>query len=195
MRILIDYDDVLFPLIPNWVEALNNKHGTNVSPDDITDWNIAQFFPNLTHKQVFEPLGRSEFQHSRKPYPNSVEAVSNLIANGHEVKIVTATHYNNVKSKAECLLKHFPFLSWDDVIITSNKQSIKGDVLIDDAPHNLEGGDCFKILVDAPHNWGYDEVKRGMVRATNIVRACKFIINGAVQRIEYGRAVLRGQIN
>lgn len=47
------------------------------------------------------------------------------------------------------ILKYFPFLSWKNVIITSSKKMIKGDVLIDDGIHNLLDGDYKKILMTA----------------------------------------------
>jgi 5'(3')-deoxyribonucleotidase len=53
------------------------------------------------------------------------------------------------------------------VIVTSKKQMIRGDVLIDDGVHNLEGGDYVKILMTAPHNRGSDAEKNGMIRVHN----------------------------
>ena len=37
--------------------------------------------------------------------------------------------------------------------------------MVDDAPHNLEGGEYFKILITAPHNRKYNASENGMVRA------------------------------
>lgn len=62
------------------------------------------------------------------------------------------------------LFKYFPFLTWNDVIITSHKQLVNGDVLIDDGIHNLEGGNYFKILMTAQHNKKYDAEANGMLR-------------------------------
>ena len=44
---------------------------------------------------------------------------------------------------------------------------IRGDVLIDDGIHNLEGGHYEKILMTAPHNINYDAEKHGMIRVRN----------------------------
>lgn len=41
---------------------------------------------------------------------------------------------------------------------------IRGDILIDDAPHNLVGGDYVKILMTANHNRSYDASANGMIR-------------------------------
>jgi 5'(3')-deoxyribonucleotidase len=67
----------------------------------------------------------------------------------------------------DLLFRWFPFISWDQVIITKRKQLIKGDVLIDDGIHNLEGGDYVKILMTAPHNRSYDAEGNGMIRVSS----------------------------
>ena len=67
----------------------------------------------------------------------------------------------------DLLLKYFPFLTWHQVIITSKKQLIRGDVLIDDGVHNLEGGPYVKILMTAPHNRNYDAEANGMIRVSD----------------------------
>lgn len=65
------------------------------------------------------------------------------------------------------LFRYFPFLSWKQVIITENKQMIRGDVLIDDGPHNMIGGSYRKILFNANHNRDFDEASVGAERAEN----------------------------
>ena len=53
------------------------------------------------------------------------------------------------------------------MIITSRKQLLRADVLVDAGIHNLEGGDYRKILVDAPYNRDYDAEANGMIRVHN----------------------------
>ena len=90
------------------------------------------------------------------------------MAEGHEVYIVTATEPEHVEEKMNGLLfRYFPFLSWNQVIITGRKQLIRGDVLIDDGIHNLEGGEYKKILFTAPHNRYYDAEGNGMIRVSS----------------------------
>lgn len=97
-----------------------------------------------------------------------VRGAAKLIADGHTVLIVTTSNYQTMAAKMEQVLFHyFPFLTWNDVIITAHKQLIKGDVLVDDGIHNLEGGDYFKILMTAPHNRNYDADKNGMYRVSS----------------------------
>ena len=41
---------------------------------------------------------------------------------------------------------------------------MKGDFLIDDAPHNLIDGEYVPILFDRPHNHGFDNAAHGIAR-------------------------------
>ena len=112
--------------------------------------------------------GEPGFWKTVEPIPGAAEALQRLMRDGHDVYIVTATTYRSVPEKMDDLLfRYFPFLSWDQVIITRNKQMIRGDVLIDDGIHNLEGGDYAKILMTAPHNRDYDAKANGMIRVEN----------------------------
>ena len=97
--------------------------------------------------------------------PGAAEAVRRMMEKGHEVYIVTATEYEHLYEKMHDLLfRYFPFLKWEQVIVTCRKQMIRGDVLIDDGPHNLLGGDYRKILFDSPHNRAFDAEGNGMIR-------------------------------
>lgn len=79
--------------------------------------------------------------------------------------MVTASDYRTCKVKVERILQMFPFLDWEHIIFASNKQMIRGDILIDDGAHNLIGGDYFKIMFNRPHNIGLDIEKYGVCRA------------------------------
>lgn len=159
LTILVDMDDTLEDLCTPWVQYLNEKYGTAVTTDDIKDWHIAKVFPSLTREQVFEPLATEGFWERVKPLPESYENICKLKYDGHRIFIVTASDpIISVPMKLEkVLFRYFPIFSYNDVIITTQKQLIRGDVLVDDAPHNLENGNYKRILMNAPHNRFFDE--------------------------------------
>lgn len=168
-------DDTIEYLLYAWVDRLNERHDLSVQYSDIQEWDISVAFPTLTREQVFAPLFEDDFWETVKPMPDAAEVLKWAIDEGHEVYIVTASAYQTIKSKMEnVLFKHFPFISWKNVFIAQNKQMIRGDILIDDAPHNLEGGNYVKLLMTASHNRSYDASANGMVRVSNWdeVRAC-----------------------
>ena len=168
LTILVDMDDTITDLLGAWVEMLNRRYGTQVSPEDIPSWDIAKSFPSLTREQVFAPLLCDSLWRYVRPKEGAAETLRQLIADGHKVFIVTTSAYETLRTKMDVVLfRYFPFLSWENVIITANKQMIKGDVLIDDGVHNHIGGDYEKLLMDAPHNRGIDAEGNGMVRVKN----------------------------
>ena len=165
LKILVDMDDTIEHLLLAWVDCLNKKYGTSVNHDDIRDWDVSIAFPTLTREQVFAPLREDEFWKTVQPIDGAAEVLEWAIKEGHEVYIVTTSWYYALKSKMEnVLFRHFPFITWNQVIITSNKQMIRGDMLIDDAPHNLENGKYVRVLMTAPHNLNYDAKRNHMIR-------------------------------
>ena len=167
MRILVDMDDTIEMLIEELVKRTNRKYHQNVAAEDVKDWSIAPAFDGLTKQQILDTADEPDFWRSVKPVPGAAEALKHFMDEGHEVYIVTATEMRHVKDKMQDLLfRCFPFLSWKQVIITGNKQLIRGDVLIDDGIHNLEGGDYKKILFSAPYNRHYDAEANGMIRVS-----------------------------
>ena len=168
MTILIDIDDTIENLCEEWCKLLNKKYECNVDYKQVTDWDISKFFPNLTREQVFEPLHHPEIWYLLKPKKGATKYIKKLIDDGNDIYLCTSTDYRNIKPKYEGVIqRYFPYIKWSQVIVTSNKQMIKADILIDDGVHNLVGGDYKKILITAPHNSLYNAEANGMYRADN----------------------------
>ena len=168
MTILVDMDDTIEQLLAAWIDKLNAMYGYAVTPEDSTDWDVSKAFPGLTREQVYDVPRHNDFWKDVEPVPGAAEVMQRWIADGHDVYIVTASQYESIPGKMRDLLfRCFPFIAWDHVIITSHKQMLRADVLIDDGVHNLEGGDYAKILVDAPYNRHYDAASGGMKRVYN----------------------------
>lgn len=165
--VLIDIDDTMTCLTKAWCSYLNKKYGTNVSENDILGWKICDYFPELTEDQVYEPIHTDSFWAEVEPKMYAQKYVKQLIDEGFDVYICTASLFDTIKSKLEYVLgRYFPFISWNRVIVTKNKKLVNGDILIDDGVHNLEGGAYKKILMSAPHNKRYDAESNGMTRVS-----------------------------
>lgn len=178
MVILIDIDDTIENLCEEWCNYLNKKYGCNVHYQEVTEWDISKFFPELTKEQVYEPLHTPEIWYQLKSKDEAVKYVKQLMDDGHNVYLCTSTDYRNVRPKFEGVIqKYFPYIKWSQVIIASHKQMIKADFLVDDGVHNLENGDYTKILMTAPHNKNYDAEGNGMYRADNWETVYKIIKN------------------
>ena len=116
---------------------------------------------------MFSPLHTKEFWDKLEPLEGSQKYLKQLKSDGHHVYLLTSAHPNTIPYKFAFLNKYFSFIPFRDVIITAHKQMVKGDVLIDDAPHNLEGGDYQGLLMNSPHNLSYDESVYGFIRVNN----------------------------
>lgn len=150
--ICCDMDDTIEYLVKAWVKWLNYTHFLNVDYKNITDWEMKLSFPTLTEDEIFEPLRTPSFWDTVEPIPDAAKYMQMLIDEGYDFYICTNTSYNIANEKFNrCLFKHFPFLDRKKIIMTSNKQMIKCDILIDDALQNIQG-DYKGILMTAPHN-------------------------------------------
>lgn len=158
LTILVDMDDTIECLLDAWCGWLNRVHGTSVRSEDVTEWDVAKFFPSLTRDEIFAPLLKNEeFWTTVKPKPDAMEYLWKINEDGDQIYIITSSHFETIKPKFDCIIKrYFPWISWKNVIITSNKQMVSGDVLVDDGIHNLVGGNYEKILMTAPHNKSID---------------------------------------
>ena len=165
--ILTDMDDVLNNLLEKWVELVNTMCGTATKPEEITSWDVSVGFPTLTREQVYSVLSKNFLWNCLSPTKDSVEVIKKLIGDGHRIVVVTASDYQVLPAKIAWLLEAYPYLTWQDIIITQDKRLILGDVLIDDGIHNLEGGQYKKILFSRPHNLSYDAEKHGMTRVSS----------------------------
>jgi len=168
MRILCDMDDVLEQLVVGWVAYLNEKYGTTVKPEEITEWYFEKNFPTLTKEQVYAAENDDHLWDLTPPMPGAREVIEKFIAEGHEIFIVTHSTRETLRYKMDnVLFKYYPFLTWDQVVVTGNKSLVIGDILIDDKPSNLVGGVYKGILFTANHNRNFDESSIGVPRANN----------------------------
>ncbi len=179
--LLIDADDTLWSLIDPWTVALNEKYNLNVKSEDITDWDICRFYPTLTKEQVFAPLEDEAFYENVRPYKSIVWLLYIVYAVGCKIKVVTSIPKRHIKMKADLLFRYFPYLTWENLVVTDNKQEVDGFVLIDDRVDNLLGGKYRKILITKPHNKSFKTWGTDIVRVTNtiegIIRAVKMMFH------------------
>ncbi len=174
--ILCDADDVIENLLDCWISEINQKYGTSVKSSDITDWNISLFFPTLTKAQIYAPVMEKDIWSNLERIPGCFEVLKE-INDKHTLRIVTAAHYNTCDKKIERILELYPFLDWDQFIITAHKQLIHGDYLVDDGAHNVVGGDCQGILFSRPHNKAFDAQAAGVIRVSEWSEIRSIIFN------------------
>lgn len=187
MTILIDVDDTVHFLLKAWVEYLNKKYDQSVDWMLIRELDITKAYPTLRYSEIYGALQDPELWDMVEPIPFAAGVIDELKKEGHTIYFVTSSYFKTIPEKfSRTIFKYFPMIDWEHVIVATNKQMIRGDVLIDDGPHNLEGGDFAKILVSSPHNFDYPAEEHGMVRASSWFDIYNEIqkLNGSSKRIE-----------
>ena len=89
-------------------------------------------------KAIYKYLAQPGFFRDLEPIAGAIEGVRALLERGHEVVIVTAARRGH-RDKLEWVAEHLPFLPRDNIVFTHRKELVRGELLFDDAPHNLEG--------------------------------------------------------
>ena len=164
--LLCDADDVIENLVECWINTLNRRFGFNVRKEQIIDWDMTRFFPELTEKQIYAPIFEKSFWSKLSAIPDCFEVIRECNEK-YDLHIATATNYQTCDTKIERILALYPFLNWKQFIIASNKQLLRGKYLIDDGIHNFAGGEYQGILFTQPHNAAYDAEAAGLIRVYN----------------------------
>src|SRR5574337_240358 len=87
LRIGIDVDDVLAESLPGYLEAFRRRFGHEVRVEEAA-WEIFRRYPEISATQMwgfFSELEASDFLGTRPVYPEAVEAVRSLAADGHRL--------------------------------------------------------------------------------------------------------------
>ena len=68
--------------------------------------------------------------------------------------VSSATQFpTSLEEKHDWLSEHFPFISWKQMVFCGIKDMIRGDIMVDDHPTNLDLFEGEKILFTQPHNF------------------------------------------
>lgn len=153
MTILIDLDSTITNFGEVLLRNLNHQYKTNHSYDEITSWD----WFDKTFENPWECTRYAKFWDEVEPYPNAIETIEEFAdRRGHNIYIVTASHFTaSLGYKIKRTLSWFNpiIINEDNIIVTSQKGQIKGNVLIDDGLHNLyEFFDGVGIVYNQPWN-------------------------------------------
>lgn len=136
--ILCDLDGVVADFFKPLLNDYNRKTGSSFKTDDIADWHFSNFpRPDLIQDIIDKPglFARLSL------LPGAKDGLRELLDIGHDVYIVSAGSREALSEKSYWCRRNLPFMK-DRVIFTDGKTPkslVRGDVLIDDGPHNLIG--------------------------------------------------------
>lgn len=174
MVINVDIDCVLNNLVVSILEQYNIISGDNLTENDITEYTVSKFI-KPEYKEQFNRLWHDPITWHHVKW--DVQWVMQMIERGkHDIYFVTATHpshiYNKFKLLCDALTECSVSMTESAIcnyvlghlIMISNKQLIKADIIIDDCFDNFQLHDngVYNICVSKPWN-------RKLVNKFNIV--------------------------
>lgn len=152
--ILCDVDEVIADLLGEWVRCYNEAYDDDLSLDSLTSWDMSEHVKTECGKDIYAFLADKWIYTRVSPIYGAMQGVRELRRLGRVV-FVTSSNPATMHGKVRWL-EHYGFLSDDprhsDLIIAHDKSLIRGDVLIDDGPHNVKAFPGDTILVDRPYN-------------------------------------------
>lgn len=157
IRVAYDFDGVLNNLPEAWTNYLNsvfynkNDEGKTV---ELKYYDMCKNFPNISYSSIMRPLCSSKFWKTVEIELGAKEALEILqVRRDVEVFIVTSTSPESWTTKYEyCFKRLLPDFPVDNIILTSRKELINCNILIEDNPEFLRDFKGTKILLDKSYN-------------------------------------------
>lgn len=157
MRIAIDFNNTLFPTLEKAVEISNNQFATNIQLSQITAIDIYECLSSeIADKLTMLFVDKSIYDNLR-PYQGAVKSIKALIAQGHEIYIVTSAQAEDIEWQERLIQQYLPFIPKDNLIRICNKSLLNVDILIDDDLSVLTQTFADRVCFDQP--WNRDEIK------------------------------------
>lgn len=133
----LDMDSVIVNLMDEWYRRYNIDYNDNLTINKVTSWNALEYVKEECGGKIYDYLQDKGLFLNLKPLPNAIEVISRLVRN-YEILIVTVSPSLSAYAEKEEWIKiNLPFIPRENIIFTHRKELIDGDLLFDDAPHNL----------------------------------------------------------
>jgi 5'(3')-deoxyribonucleotidase len=147
--VVLDCDGVLVEHSGGHLTKVNAKFGTSYQFSDITDWNYS-FLSKPQRDYLYSCWHSSTLYDEDVLTPEQTDTIEGLreIA---RVVVCTSPMKGHVASKYSFLLRYFKS---KDIIIMSDKSLMRGNVLVDDGPHNILAFEGPTVVYDQPWNQG-----------------------------------------
>ena len=147
-KIILDCDDVLYPCNQKAVELLNEEKGTKFTIDHIWKWGIMDSDLDERLKFFKDP----SFIRELPPCEGARRFIRALSRMG-EIFVATSVAPACAGERVTSILKYFPEIPPENILIGSRKDMLHGDILLDDAMHNIANSRIqYPVLFRQPWN-------------------------------------------
>ncbi|WCK56981.1 hypothetical protein PP175_27715 (plasmid) [Aneurinibacillus sp. Ricciae_BoGa-3] len=147
LQLILDADDVCADTTQKALDWYNRKNQTDIKIEQVLDWDLSLVQkPGTNIASCFEQPGFFRELPVKEMAPFYIQK---LIEDGHNVVIATSSSKNGIMDKIDWFEEHFPFIPFQNIIPITRKDLLKGDIMLDDAPHNLKTSQCrYPVIFD-----------------------------------------------
>lgn len=156
MAILIDVDSTVADLMSEWLRRYNKDYNDTLTPESITDWDMAQFVKR--EAKIYDYLRLPSLYKTVKPIKDAQAGVEYL--RGFDRVVFVSAGLWNAKAKFDWLTKYKFVESDKDFVVAFDKSLVMGDVLIDDKIDNIKEFRGAGILFSQPWNTNWVTTRR-----------------------------------
>ena len=149
-NVALDFDEVLCPCTELALQVKQKE--LNFDPplrlDEVTEWAPSGKRTDC----IIDCFDKPDFFKLQRPYPGAQEFIKELVKKAN-VYILTAVAPEIMGIRAETILKYFPEIPPENIILTSAKSVVEIDVLLDDGAHNILSTRAkYPVLMRRPWN-------------------------------------------
>ena len=134
--LLCDMDSIVADLLGKTLSVYNRENNTSFNTTHLTDWDMTQCLPKHGLKMV-QMFHREGFFADLEPLPGAIEGLRELTKFFDVILLTVPTGAGSASDKYRWMERHLPFLG-KNIMIVPHKYLVRGDVLIDDAPHHID---------------------------------------------------------
>lgn len=178
--IAVDMDGVLYDLLTPWLSEYNEIFNDDLSPEQVKTYELSQY-TKCDRESLCYILEREDFWDSIVLYDGVYESIERLCKNKNiDLVIATATSYKTAVPKFQKLFQLLPMLNEKNLVITSRKELLDVDILIDDWENNLKklavSKNKMPILITQNYNKDFPNAEYGIIRCENLLEAVNLIL-------------------
>ncbi|HZG72596.1 MAG TPA: hypothetical protein VEY51_13745 [Chondromyces sp.] len=152
--LLIDMDSVICDLMTKWHSRYNEDYDDNLTVERLKCWNSEKYVKPECGIKIYNYLNEPGLFLGLDPLPHAIEVLERLHGK-YDILIVTSSVSTAFSEKERWVEKHLPFIGKHNLIFSHRKNMIIGDLLFDDAPHNLKEFSSTRrlaVAMDYPYN-------------------------------------------
>lgn len=176
MIVALDVDSVLVECNRRNIARLNKHFGTDFEYEEIDDFEYS-FLTDEQRDFIYEVCWNDPTQYDEIDLSPEWQAVIESLQDmGFRVIACSSPLEGHIKSKYRFLKRYFDRA---DIYLCSDKSLVRADILVDDAPHNLEAWPGYAIVYDRPWNQDVDAL-----RAHDPIDVLTFVIDHGYDKAE-----------